>query len=102
MATEMSLIKRLTSPTPQFFKKVIRISLITASGAAALLLAETITKSVIPDFTYTIIPWVKTVAKNLVVAGVVAAAVAKAAKEEDPATFTKPAAPNDQSLKQTP
>ena len=89
MATEMNLWNRSTSPTPEFFKKVIRVSLITSAGAGALLMAETIAKSVIPDFSFTVFPIAKLVAKNLVVAGIVAAAVAKAAKEDTPPNPTK-------------
>lgn len=76
----MSIISRWKAPTPEFFKKVIRISLVIAAGAAALLAADTIGKAVLPNFEYTLLPVVKTICKNVFVAGIVAAAVAKAAK----------------------
>jgi len=73
--------KNWKAPTPPKFKAVIRISLILAAGAAALLMAETLGKAAIPDFSYTLLPLTKLICKNVVVAGIVAAALAKATKE---------------------
>lgn len=78
----MSIISRWKAPTPEFFKKVIRISLILAAGAGALLAADTLGKAVLPNFEYKLLPLVQTICKNIFVAGIVAAAVAKAAKVE--------------------
>jgi len=80
MANE--LFNRLKSPTPAFFKKVIRISLVLSAGAAALLMAETLGKAVIPTFTFKLAPYVELICKNIFVAGIVAAAVSKFAKDD--------------------
>ena len=93
--------ERIKAPTPKFFKKLINISLSVAAGAGAALMAEPIGKAIITDFTYTLFPWVETVCKNLVVIGIVAAAIAKTTVENKPTTFEKPSAPNDDNLKNT-
>lgn len=80
----MSLINRWEAPTPEFFKKVIKVSIGASVGCIALLNADTIGKAVIPDFHYTLIPIVGTIAKNIIVAGFIAAAVAKFAKDDEP------------------
>lgn len=73
--------KNWKAPTPPKFKKIIRISLILAAGAGALLMAESLGKAIIPGFEYTLLPITKTICKNVVVIGIVAAALAKATKE---------------------
>lgn len=76
----MNIFQRWKAPTPAFFKKIFRVSLLAAAGATACLMAGTIGGAVIPGFTWTLHPWANTLCKNLVVAGLVAAAIAKAAK----------------------
>lgn len=76
----MSLLSRWKSPTPAFFKKVIRFSIITAAGAGAALTAGPLGSQFIPGFAFTLYPWAHTICVNLVVGGIIAAAVAKAAK----------------------
>lgn len=72
----MSELKdRLKSPTPNWFKRIIRVGLILASAGAALLISP----SMITDF---VLPLkVKMAAQWMVVTGLVAAAVAKTARE---------------------
>lgn len=94
----LTIWDRIKAPTPAFFKKLINISLSVAAGAAAALMAEPIGKAIITDFTYTLFPWVEVLCKNLVVIGIVAAAIAKTTVENKPSTFEKPAAPKDESL----
>ena len=77
----MSLLSRWKAPTPAFFKKVIRISLTMAAGAGAALMVEPIGSAAISGFTFKLNPLVELVCKNLVACGIVAAAVAKFAKE---------------------
>lgn len=78
----MSLINRWKAPTPAFFKKVIRVSLTLAAGAGAALMVEPIGQAAIKGFTFTLYPTVELICKNLVAAGIVAAAVAKFAKAD--------------------
>lgn len=80
----MNPLDRWQAPTPEFFKKVIKISLTAAAAATALWGSETVVKAIIPDFQFTLLPWVKVICKNVIVAGVVAAAVAKFAKLDTP------------------
>lgn len=97
----MNIFDRWKAPTPAFFKGVIKISLGASAGAIALLNADTIGKAIIPGFNYTLIPVVATIAKNIMVAGFVAAAVAKFSKS-DSADIQGYAAPKDQELKNNP
>jgi len=117
----MSLLDRWKAPTPAFFKKVIKISLYAAVGAATALGVEPLGKMIVPTFTFTLHPVVILICKNLVATGIIVAAVAKAAKtdvieetlnikktvstddnvitEKTETNFTKTAAPNDEELK---
>src|SRR4051812_7950773 len=73
------LIKCWKAPTPPKFQKLFRWCIIIAAGAAALLGAEKLGQATgIPDFTFTLLPLTKLICKNLFVAGLVAAAIAKA------------------------
>lgn len=76
----MGLLERWKAPTPAFFKKVIRVSLTLAAGAGAALMVEPIGSAMIKGFTFDLHPTVELLCKNIVAAGIVAAAVAKAAK----------------------
>ena len=90
----MNLKDRWQAPTPAFWKKVIRISLILSAGSVALLMADTIGKSIMPDFSYKLLPITTVICKNIFVGGLVIAAMSKFAKEnKDPDTY---AAPKDQ------
>ena len=80
----MGLLERWKSPTPDFFKKVIKFSMGASIGAIALLNADTLGNAVVPGFHYTLMPFVATIAKNVIVAGFVAAAVAKFTKTDTP------------------
>ena len=93
----MSLRQRYASRTPKFFRKIIRISLICAAAAAALLMADQIGKSIISGFSFSLHPYVEIACKNIVAGGIVAAAVAKFTKEEDKPKSRKQSykAPND-------
>lgn len=77
----MSLLDRWQAPTPKFWKRVIRVSLILSAGAVALLMADTIGKAIMPNFEYELLPITTLVCKNIFVTGVVVAAMAKFAKE---------------------
>lgn len=117
----MSLFERWKAPTPAFFKKVIRVSLLAAVGAAAALGVEPVGQMLVKGFTFTLHPMVILICKNLVATGIIVAAVAKAAKtdvieetlnikkttvtDDDGAVtqktetnFSKTAAPNDAEL----
>jgi hypothetical protein len=94
----MNIFQRWKAPTPLFFKKTIRVCLTVAAGTVALLIAETIGKAIVPGFTFTLHPFAVLVAKNLLVAAIVGAGIAKAAVQPDNNTFEKPAAPKDESL----
>ncbi len=85
---KLTFWQRVKSPTPKFFKKLINISLSVAAGAGAALMAEPIGKAVITDFTYTLFPWVEVLCKNLVVIGIVAAAIAKTTVDYKPTENT--------------
>lgn len=78
----MSIISRWKAPTPDFFKKVIKISLTISAGAGAALMVEPIGSAMIKGFTFTLYPVVELICKNLVAAGIVAAAVSKFAKAD--------------------
>lgn len=68
----MNIIKRITSPTPQFFRKVRAIGLAVATVGSSLLAAC----SVLP-------PVLAQIGAYLVVAGSIAAAVSQSATGED-------------------
>ena len=76
----MNLLNRWKAPTPEFFKKIFKFSLLLAAAAAANMMAGTIGAAIIPGFTWTLYPWAMSLCKYLVVGGVIAAAVSKAAK----------------------
>ena len=63
----MSLISRWTSPTPDFFKKIIKISLTIAAGAGAALMVDPIGGAMISGFTFKLHPIVELICKNLAV-----------------------------------
>jgi hypothetical protein len=67
----MTLLERLSAETPNFFKKVINISLTISAAGAAVLGAN----STVPDLNLP--PNIVTYAKYAVLAGIVAAAVSK-------------------------
>lgn len=75
-----TIAERVTSPTPSFFKKVIRLGIIAGSiglaiiGAPATLAAAGVT-IVLPVL-------ITTIGQGLVIAGVVAGAVAKTTVED--------------------
>jgi len=89
-------INNWKAPTPEAWKKVIRWSLSLSAGSVALLTADTLGKAVMPDFSFKLLPWVVTVAKNVFVAGLFLAAVAKFQKEDT--DNQRPAAPKDDEL----
>ena len=68
---------RWSAPSPEFFKKVIKLSLSASAGAVAILGAEKLGQAVLPGFTYTLLPWASMILKNIFVAGLAAAAVGK-------------------------
>lgn len=76
----MHIVSRWKSPTPLFFKRIFKFSLIVAAGAAANMMAGTIGGAIIPGFTWTLYHWSNALCKYLIVGGIIAAAVAKAAK----------------------
>ena len=79
----MGILKlRWEAPSPAFFKKVIKIAITVSAGSAAILGAEMLGKAVLPHFTFTLLPWASILFKNLFVAGLAAAAVAKLTKED--------------------
>lgn len=78
----MNIFQRWKAPTPLFFKKVFRISLIAAAGAAALYAAPALVGAMPGGFKFTLLPVTELICKNVIVAGLVSAAVAKAAKED--------------------
>jgi hypothetical protein len=71
------LKRRWNAPTPEFFQKVIKISLSASAGAAAILGAQQLGQMVLPGFTYTLLPIASMVLKNIFVAGLAAAAIGK-------------------------
>lgn len=83
----MSILERWRSPTPRFFKKIFKWSVIIIAATVALMTADAYGKSLIPNFTFTLHPTVLLICKNLFVGAIVAAAVSKAATvngNEDP------------------
>lgn len=78
----MSLISRYKAQTPVFFKRIFKYSLILAAAAAANMMAGPLGSAIIPGFTWVLYPWAMSICKYMVVGGVIAAAVAKAAKVE--------------------
>lgn len=78
----MGLLERWKAPTPLFFKRVIKVSIGASVGAIALLNADTLGNAVVPGFHYTLMPVVATIAKNIMVSGFVAAAIAKFTKQD--------------------
>jgi hypothetical protein len=92
----MGILKlRWKAPSPAFFKKVIKIAITLSAAAVTALGGEALGKTVLPGFTWTLLPWASIMWKNLLVAGLAAAAVAKLTKEdgyqlEEPAGKTGP------------
>jgi hypothetical protein len=80
----MNIFQRWKAPTPEFFKSVIRFSLIAAAAAGAALMANPVGSAIIPGFTFKLIPWVETLCKNVFVIGLAAAAVSKLTKDDTP------------------
>lgn len=71
----MSLRKRIQSPTPRWFKNIIRVSLsLAAVGTALLTACNTVNGFVLP-------PVAEKIAQYFVVAGIVGAAISKTARE---------------------
>lgn len=79
----MNILTRLSSPEPEFFKVMIKWSLMITVGSAAVLTAEKLGQTVLPEFSFTLLPWVSVLFKNLLVAGLVATAVAKTTIETE-------------------
>lgn len=99
-----NLFSRWKAPTPLFFKRIFKFSLIVAAGAAANMMAGTIGAAIIPGFTWVLYPWANTMCKYLIVGGIIAAAVAKAAKvdvTEETLTMKKTTEKNDDVVTET-
>ena len=94
----MSLLSRWKAPTPAFFKKIIRVSLTLAAGATAALMVEPIGQAAISGFTFKLHPVIELVFKNLVACGIVAAAIAKFAKESGGDDNLPYSAPKDKTV----
>ena len=75
----MELNSRLKAKTPIWFKRIIRLALTMSASGTALLTAG----SAIPKFHLS--SWVEQAAQMMVVAGLVAAAISKTAKEDNDA-----------------
>lgn len=73
----MTIFDRIKLPEPEFFKKVIRISLAASTAAGVILSADTIGQQVVPGFSFKLIPWVEIICKNVIVAGLAIAAISK-------------------------
>lgn len=77
MANEMSILKRLKSPTPKFFKKLRNYALSLSAMATAVLTApQVIQNFILPDLITTICQW-------FIVAGLAAAAVSSTSMEDN-------------------
>lgn len=89
----MNILRRITAPEPEFFKIMIKWSMMITVGSAAVLTAEKLGQTVLTQFSFTLLPWVSVLFKNLLVAGLVATAVAKTTieteGEEDPEEVTE-------------
>jgi len=85
----MSIIDRIKAPTPEFFKKVIKYSLGASAGAIVILNADTLGNAVVPGFTFKLLPGVAVICKNLIVAGIAIAAIAKTTKVDVDQTENK-------------
>lgn len=79
----MNILRRLTAPEPEFFKIVIKWSMMITVGSAAVLTAEKLGQNVLTQFSFTLLPWVSVLFKNLLVAGLVATIVAKTTIETE-------------------
>lgn len=73
----MTIFDRIKLPEPEFFKKVIRISLALSTGAAAILTAGTLGGQVVPGFQFKLLPITEIICKNIIVAGLAIAAISK-------------------------
>jgi hypothetical protein len=73
----MNILDRIKLPEPEFFKKVIRVSLGLSAGAAAILSADTFGSQIVPGFNFDVLPWVEIACKNIIVAGLAIASVSK-------------------------
>lgn len=78
MSTEMNLKERLKGPTPDFFKRIIKIALTIAAAGGAVLTAD----ATIPGFHVPAV--LNTASQYMVLAGVVAAAISKTTKQDTP------------------
>ena len=117
----MSILSRWKAPTPEFFKSVIKVSILSAVGAAAALGVDPVGKMIVSGFTFTLNHYVEILCKNLIFTGIVVAAIAKAAKtdvieetlnikkttvtnddgavtQKTETNFSKTAAPNDSEI----
>lgn len=74
---------RWKAPQPDFFNKVIRLCMLASAAAFAILGAEALGKTMLPHFTFTLLPWANVLLKNIFVAGLAAAAVAKLTKKPE-------------------
>lgn len=81
MASE--LITRLTAETPKWFKRIIKMGLLLASAGVAI----KVTVGVMDDFTLSALG--KTITNYMILAGAVAAALGKTAKEDSENENTK-------------
>ena len=75
--------KNWKKPISTTAKLVMRWSIVLSAGAAALLTVNIPLKLIAPEFDYTLLPITKTICINIVVAGIVLAAMAKMTKATD-------------------
>ena len=78
----MSLLDRWHSPTPENYKKAMKVCLSLSAAAVVLLNADTLGKAMVPDFTFKLLPVVGVICKNVIIGGLAIAAYCKMQKEE--------------------
>lgn len=86
MSNEMNVFERIKGPTPNFFKRIVKIALSLAGAGTALLSAEgIITGFHLPDLIHKLAQW-------LIVGGLVATGIAKTTVNT---SSDKPASPEE-------
>lgn len=86
----MNILDRWKAPTPKLAKQVITLCAVFGGGAAATLTLETLGGGMVPGFTFTLLPIVNLLAKNVLAATIVIGIMAKLFVEKSATELQKP------------
>jgi len=79
----MGLLDRWHAPTPDNYKKAMKVFLSLSAAAVVILNADTLGKAMVPDFSFKLLPVVGVICKNVIIGGLALAAYCKMQKEDE-------------------